>query len=53
MVNRVFRSDRLKYWRQFLAAAWVLLIAVLYFLRQVPPQWQKVVERFIVPLLGR
>lgn len=40
-------------WRHALGAAWVLFIAVLYFLRQVPPQWPKVYERFIAPLLGR
>jgi hypothetical protein len=30
-----------------------LLVASLYFVRQVPPQWPKVYERFIAPLLGR
>jgi hypothetical protein len=34
-----------------LVLGWVLLIAALYFIRQVPPQWSKVYERFIAPLL--
>jgi len=38
-------------WRHALVLGWVLLIAVLYFVRQVPPQWSKVYERFILPLL--
>lgn len=39
-------------WRQVAAVAWVLAITVLYFARQIPPQWPKVYERFIAPLLG-
>jgi hypothetical protein len=38
-------------WRHALVLAWVLLVAALYFVRQVPPQWSKVYERFVAPLL--
>ena len=47
------RPERATTWRHIVAAAWILLVTVLYFARQVPPQWPKVYERFIEPLLGR
>jgi hypothetical protein len=45
--------DNSSTWRHVLGVAWVFLIATLYFLRQVPPQWPKIYERFVAPLLGK
>ena len=52
-MNPSASPERSVTWRRVLGLAWVLLVAALYFARQVAPQWRKVHERFIAPLLGR